>query len=187
MAGTVGRGRVLLLMVVQLAVAALEGAGLVLLVPVMQALDGGDRFSVPAIAVHLTLGQAFGTVLAVFVLRAVGQWYAAVLATDIRLVTLDRLRLGLIDDLYGADWSYLARLRRSELVQSLTTNVERAQSAIAMVIRLFVGGTMLLATAAVGVLVAPVVGGIAAVVVLGVLLLSARSTRGATSLGHEKI
>jgi ATP-binding cassette subfamily C protein len=185
MASTVGRGRVLGLVALQLVVAVLEGTGLVLLVPVMQALDGGDRFSVPAFDFHLTLGEAFGLVLGVIVLRGIGQWYAAVLATEIRLVTLDRLRLGLIDDLYGADWSFLAGLRRSELVQSLTTNVERAQVAIAMVIRLFVGGVMLLATAAVGVLVAPVVGGIAAAVVLAVLLLSARSTRGATSLGQE--
>lgn len=185
MADTVGAPRVLGLVVLQLVVAVLEGAGLVLLVPVMQALDGGDRFSVPAFDVHLSLAQAFGLVLAVVLLRGLGQWYAAVLATDIRLVTLDRLRLGLIDDLYGADWSYLAGLRRSELVQSLTTNVERAQVAIAMVIRLFVGTVMLLATAAVGILVAPVVGGIAAAVVLLVLLGSVRSTRGATSLGQE--
>jgi ATP-binding cassette subfamily C protein len=184
MASAVGRGRVVGLMALQLVVAVLEGAGLVLLVPVMQALDGGNRFSVPAFDFHLTLGEAFGLVLGVITLRGIGQWYAAVLATEIRLVTLDRLRIGLIDDLYGADWSYLAGLRRSELVQSLTTNVERAQVAIAMVIRLFVGSVMLLATAAVGVLVAPLVGGIAAVVVLGVLLLSARSTRGATSLGQ---
>ena len=185
MSGTVGRGRVLGLIVLQLVVAVLEGAGLVLLVPVMQALDGGDRFSVPAFDFRLSLAQAFGLVLGVIVLRGIGQWYAAVLATEIRLVTLDRLRLGLIDDLYGADWSYLAGLRRSELVQSLTTNVERAQVAIAMVIRLFVGSVMLVATAAVGVLVAPAVGAIAAAVVLVVLLGSARSTRGATSLGQE--
>jgi ATP-binding cassette subfamily C protein len=185
MASTVGTARVAGLIVLQLVVAVLEGAGLVLLVPVMQALDGGSRFSVPAVDVHLGLGQAFGLVLAVFVLRGIAQWYAAVLATDIRLLTLDRLRLGLIDDLYGADWSFLAGLRRSELVQSLTTNVERAQVAIAMVIRLFVGVVMLLATAAVGILIAPLVGGIAAAVVLAVLLLSARSTRGATTLGQE--
>ncbi|RNL79956.1 ATP-binding cassette domain-containing protein [Nocardioides marmorisolisilvae] len=185
MASTVGAGRVAGLIVLQLLVAVLEGAGLVLLVPVMQALDGGHRFSVPAFDFHLSLGQAFGLVFAVFVLRGIAQWYAAVLATEIRLLTLDRLRLGLIDDLYGADWSFLAGLRRSELVQSLTTNVERAQVAIAMVIRLFVGVVMLLATAAVGVLIAPLVGGIAAAVVLAVLLGSARSTRGATSLGQE--
>ncbi|MFL6023680.1 MAG: ATP-binding cassette domain-containing protein, partial [Marmoricola sp.] len=185
MASTVGTGRVLGLVVLQLVVAVLEGATLVLLVPVMQSLDGGNRFSVPAFDVHLTLAEAFGLVLGVIVLRGIGQWYAAVLATDIRLVTLDRLRLGLTDDLYGADWSFLAGLRRSELVQSLTTNVERAQVAIAMVIRLFVGTVILLATAAVGILVAPVVGAVAAAVVLVVLLASARSTRGATSLGQE--
>jgi len=184
MAQTVGTGRVLGLLALQFVVALLEGAGLVLLVPVIQALGGGSRFSVPGLDTRLSLAEAFGLVIAVVALRGLGQWRAAVLAVEIRLVTVDRLRLGLIDDLYGADWSYLAGQRRSELVQSLTTNVERAQSAVAMVLRLIVGTFVLLATAAVGVLLAPVVGGLAMVAVFVVLLLAARSTRGATALGQ---
>lgn len=185
MTQTVGRGRVLTLLVLQLAVAVLEGAGLVLLVPVIQALGGGDRFSVPGLELRLSLTEAFALVLLVVLLRAIGQWWVAVLATEIRLVTVDRLRLGLIDDLYGADWSYLAGQRRSELVQSLTTNVERAQSAIATVLRLFVASFILVATASVGILIAPVVGGLATATVLLVLVVAARSTRGATALGRQ--
>jgi ABC-type multidrug transport system fused ATPase/permease subunit len=183
MAGTVGTFRVAFLVVLQLLTALLEGAGLVLLVPVIQALGGDDRFSIPGLTVHLNLVGAFGLVVAVVVLRGLAQWWAAVLAVEIRLETVDRLRLGLIDDLYGSDWSYLSSLRRSELVQSLTTNVERAQSAVAMVLRVLVGSFVLLATAAVAVLLAPAVGGLALVAVVLVLGLAARSTRGATSLG----
>ncbi len=40
MAGTVGRGRVAALVALQFVVAVLEGLGLVLLVPVIQALGG---------------------------------------------------------------------------------------------------------------------------------------------------
>ncbi|MCX6397548.1 MAG: ATP-binding cassette domain-containing protein [Propionibacteriales bacterium] len=184
MADTVGSARVAALLVLQFVVALLEGLGLVLLVPVIQALGGADRFSVPGLSVELTLTRAFSLVIAVVVLRGLGQWWAMVLAVDIRLATVDRLRLGLIDDLYGSDWTYLAAQRRSEVVQSLTTNVERAQSAVAMVLRLFVGTFVLIATAAVGVLVAPVVGGLALAAVVLVLLLAARSTRGATALGQ---
>lgn len=183
MSDTVGTVRVCALLVIQFVVAILEGLGLVLLVPVVQALGGEDTFTIPGLSVELTLTRAFSLVIAVVVLRGFGQWWAMVLAVDIRLATVDRLRLGLIDDLYGADWSYLAAQRRSEVVQSLTTNVERAQSAIAMVLRLFVGTFVLAATAAVGVLVAPVVGGLALAAVVLVLLLAARSTRGATALG----
>ncbi|RNL63232.1 ABC transporter ATP-binding protein [Nocardioides marmoriginsengisoli] len=184
MSGTVGRTRVLVLLVLQAGVAVLEGAGLVLLVPVIQALGGGDRFSVPGLSVQLTLPRAFALVIAVVVLRGLGQWWAAVLAVDIRLATVDRLRLGLINDLYGSDWTYLAAQRRSEVIQSLTTNVERAQSAVAMVLRIFVSAFLIVATAAVGVLLAPVVGGLALVAVVVVMLLAARSTRGATALGQ---
>lgn len=184
MAATVGTVRVITLLFLQFTVAILEGLGLVLLVPVVQALGDVDRFSVPGLSVDLTLTRAFSLVIAVVVLRALGQWWAMVLGVDIRLATVDRLRLGLIDDLYGADWTYLAAQRRSELVQSLTTNVERAQSAVAMVLRLFVGTFVLLATAAVGVLIEPVVGGLALTAVVLVLLLAARSTRGATALGQ---
>lgn len=183
MADTVGKPRVVTLLVLQFVVAVLEGLGLALLVPVVQALDGQDEFSIPGLSVDLNLTRAFSLVIAVVVLRGLGQWWAMVLGVDIRLATVDRLRLGLIDDLYGSDWSYLAAQRRSELVQSLTTNVERAQSAIAMVLRLFVGTFVLVATAVVGVLVAPVVGGLALTAVVVVMLLAARSTRGATALG----
>jgi ABC-type multidrug transport system fused ATPase/permease subunit len=183
MSDTVGSFRVFLLVVLQVLTALLEGAGLVLLVPVIQALGGGSKFSVPGLSVHLTLARSFSFMLVVVVMRGFAQWWAAVLAVEIRLETIDRLRLGLIDDLYAADWTYLAGLRRSELVQSLTTNVERAQSAVAMVLRVLVGAFVLIATAAVGLLLTPVAGGLALVAVFGVLGLAARSTRGATALG----
>jgi ABC-type multidrug transport system fused ATPase/permease subunit len=184
MSATVGRRRVVLLVLLQIAVALLEGAGLVLLVPVIQALGGGSRFSVPGVSFHLSLARAFALVVAVVALRGLGQWWAAVLAVEIRLATVDRVRLALINELYRSDWSFLAGQRRSEVVQNLTTNVERAQSAVAMVLRLLVSAFLLLATAAVGVLIAPVVGGLAIAAVVVVIALAARSTRGATALGQ---
>ncbi|MFL6158047.1 MAG: ATP-binding cassette domain-containing protein [Marmoricola sp.] len=184
MVATVGRTRVLLLLLGQGVVAVLEGAGLVLLVPVIQSLGGGSRFSVPGLSLHLSLVSAFTLVVVVIALRGLGQWWTAVEAVEIRLETVDSLRLGLIDDLYRSDWTFLAAQRRSEVVQSLTTNVERAQSAVAMVLRLMVSASLLVAIAAVGVLLAPAVGGLALVAVSVVVLLAARSTRGAAALGQ---
>lgn len=184
MARTVGRPTVAGLILLQLAVAVLEGAGLVLLVPVIQALGGDEVLRTPALGVDLSLTQAFTAVVVVVLLRAVGQWSSAVLATDIRLRTVDRLRLGLLDDLYVADWAYLSGKRRSHMVQQLTTDVERAHSAFAMVLRLIVGSLVLAATGAVAVLLAPVIGGLAVLAVLVVGLLAARSTRSAANLGR---
>jgi ATP-binding cassette subfamily C protein len=183
MSGTVGRGRLLALLALQVVVAALEGLGLVLLVPVVQALDGSARLGVPGVSLRLSLPQAFGLVVLVVCLRAAAQWRAAVGAVDIRLATVDALRLRLIDDLYRSDWRFLAAQRRSHLVQSLTTDVERVHSALAMVLRLIVGALVLLATAAVAVLLAPLVGSLAVLCLVVVAAFAARSTRGAARLG----
>ncbi|MBO9520033.1 MAG: ABC transporter ATP-binding protein [Nocardioidaceae bacterium] len=184
MSATSGRGRLVGLVGLQLLVALLEGAGLVLLVPVIQALGGDSRLSLPGLDLHFSLPVAFTAVVVVVVLRALGQWSAAVLATDIRLATVDRLRLGLLDDLYAADWTYLSGKRRSHIVQQLTTDVERAHSAFAMVLRLLVGALVLAATGAVAVLLAPAIGGLAVLAVLLVALVASRSTRSAAVLGR---
>lgn len=184
MSAAVGRGRLVALVALQLVVAVMEGLGLVLLVPVVQALDGAARLDVPGLSVRLSLPVAFTLVVAVVCLRGLAHWRAAVLAVDIRLTTVDALRLGLIDDLYRADWSFLATQRRSHVVQSLTTEVERVHSALAMVLRLVVGSLVLAATATVAVLIAPVVGGLAVFALVVVGFFAARSTRGATRLGR---
>jgi ATP-binding cassette subfamily C protein len=184
MAGTVGRRRVAALLVLQVVVAVMEGLGLVLLVPVIQALGGSARLGVPGLNVRMSLAEAFTLVVVVVCLRALAQWRAAVLAVDLRLATVDALRLGLIDDLYRSDWSFLAMQRRSYLVSSLTIEVERVHSALAMVLRLVVGTLVLLATAAVAVLLAPLVGALAVLALVVVAFAAARSTRGATLLGR---
>lgn len=184
MAAAVGRRRLVALVALQLVVAVMEGLGLVLLVPVVQALDGAARLDIPGLSLRLSLPVAFTLVVAVVCLRGLAHWRAAVLAVDIRLTTVDALRLGLIDDLYRADWSFLATQRRSHLVQSLTTEVERVHSALAMVLRLVVGALVLAATAAVAVLIAPTVGGLAVLALVVVGFFAARSTRGATRLGR---
>jgi ABC-type multidrug transport system fused ATPase/permease subunit len=184
MAATVGRRRLAGLVVLQVLVAIMEGLGLVLLVPVMQALDGSADLPVPGLSLELDLTQAFLLVVVVVCLRGLLQWRAMVLAVDIRLATVDALRLGLIDDLYRADWTFLATQRRSHLVASLTTEVERVHSALAMVLRLLVGTLVLVATAAVAVLLAPLVGGVTVLCLVVVAAVTVRSTRGATRLGR---
>jgi ATP-binding cassette subfamily C protein len=184
MAATVGRRRLAGLVVLQVLVAIMEALGLVLLVPVIQALDGSAQLPVPGLSLELSLPAAFVLVVVVVCVRGLLQWRAMVLAVDIRLATVDALRLGLIDDLYRADWSFLATQRRSHLVASLTTEVERVHSALAMVLRLLVGTLILVATASVAVLLAPLVGGITVLALVAVAVVTVRSTRGATRLGR---
>jgi ATP-binding cassette subfamily C protein len=185
MSQTVGRARVAWLIGAQVGAAVLEGVGLILLVPVIQAVGGADSLRVPAFGAHLPVVATFAAVVGVVVLRAFGLWRSAVLAADIQLATVDRLRLGLLDDLYVADWAYLSGKRRSHIVQQLTTDVERAHVAFASMIQLIVGVLVLGVTSAVAIVLSPVVGGLALVGLLLVAFLASRSTRSATELGRE--
>jgi len=185
MARTVGRGRLARLVALQLLVAISEGAALVLLVPVIQALGGQDRLGVPGLSLHLSVAEAFTLVIVVVVLRGLGQWQAAVLAVNIQLTTVDTLRLGLIDDLYAADWAFLSSQRRSHVVQRLTTDVERVNTALAMVLRIVVSTAILVATALVAILVAPVVGAMATAALIVVAWFAARSVGHAVRIGRS--
>ena len=184
MAATVGRRRVAILLVLQVCVAVLEALCLVLLVPVVHALAGSARLGVPGLSVRLSVLEAFTLVLVAVSARGLAQWWATVMAVDIRLATVDSLRLQLVDDLYRSEWTYLATQRRAHLVSSLTTDVERVHSALAMVLRLVIGTMVLLATAAVALLLAPLVGGLAVLGLVVVALAASRSTRDAARLGR---
>lgn len=185
MAAAVGSGAVVRLVLLQLLVAVMEAAGLTLLVPVLQSLNGRDTLSLPGFDLRLSVPEAFALVLVVVSVRALGQWRVAVLSVEIRLATIDALRLGLIDDLYAAEWGYLAGQRRSHVIQRLTTEVERAHNALFMLIRIIVGLLVLLATIAVAILLSPAIGGLAAVGLIAVVVASRRSVRSAVSLGEQ--
>ena len=184
MSDTVGTAAVARLLLLQLLIALMEGAGLALLAPILQSLGGSEVLEVPGTGLSLSVTGAFSLVLAVVLIRALGQWRVAVLSVDIRLATIDALRLRLLEDLYAADWSYLAGQRRSFIVQRLTTEVERAHNALFSMIRIIVGFLILLATVIVAIVLSPIIGGTASVVVVLVTAVARRSIRNAVELGQ---
>jgi ABC-type multidrug transport system fused ATPase/permease subunit len=185
MAATVGRGAVARLLGLQLLVAVTEGAGLTLLAPILQSVSGRDDLTVPGLGIDLTVTRAFVLVIVVICLRAFGQWRVAVRSVDIRLITIDGLRLRLLDDLYTAEWRYLAGQRRSHIVQRLTTEVERAQSALVTLLNMIVSALVLAATVAVAILVTPLLGGLTALALVIVAAVSRRSIRSSSALGRS--
>ncbi|MFN2562466.1 MAG: ATP-binding cassette domain-containing protein [Jatrophihabitans sp.] len=184
MAATVGRGAVARLLALQLLVAVTEGAGLTLLAPILQSVSGRDDLTVPGLGIDLTVTRAFVLVIVVVCIRAFGQWRVAVRSVDIRLITIDGLRLRLLDDLYTAEWRYLAGQRRSHIVQRLTTEVERAQSALVTLLNMIVSALVLAATVAVAILITPLLGGLTALALVIVAGVSRRSIRSSSVLGR---
>jgi ABC-type multidrug transport system fused ATPase/permease subunit len=183
MAGTAGRAAVTRLLALQLLVAMMEGAGLTLLAPILQSLSGRNDLTVPGFGFELTVPRAFILVIVVICIRAYGQWQVAVTSADIRLATIDVLRLRLLDDLYTAEWRYLAGQRRSHIVQRLTTEIERAQSALVTLLTMIIAALILAATVAVAILVTPLLGSLTALTLVIVAALARRSIRTSAGLG----
>jgi ATP-binding cassette subfamily C protein len=185
LADAVGGRRVAQMLGLQVVVALMEGAGLILLAPVLQSISGDDRLAVPGLGTHLSLAGAIGLVVVVAVARGVAAWRVAIVSVDIRLGAVDALRQRLVDDLFTADWSFVAGQRRSHLVQSLTTEVERTHAALLALTRMIVTAMILAATVVVAVLISPVIGGLAAAALLAVPFVSRRALRDASVRGSE--
>lgn len=185
MVGTVGRGRVVRLVLLQLVVGLMEASGLLLLVPVLQALAGRDNLDLPGLDVPLSLPGAFAAVIAVAAVRALGQWRVAVLSMDVRARTVDALRLEVLGDVLAADWEHVVGQRRSHVISRLTTETERVHAALAVLLRLVVIVFVLLGTVGAAVAISPEVGAVAVVAVVVVALASRRSLRGALRTGVD--
>jgi len=182
---TCGRGAVLRLEVLQVLAGLLEGAVLALVIPLVEVLAGSDDVTIPWIGWHLPAVAAVGLLAGAVALRALVQWGAAVSASDVRLRTTDSLRLSALEGVLRAEWTYVARQRRSDIVQATTTEIERVDSAIALFLHMGVDVLVMVATALVGIAISPLIGCLASLSLLVVVVVGRRSVRRSTELGIE--
>lgn len=178
-----GLGAVLRLQGLQVATALLEAGMLGLLVPLVSVL-AGDRASLPVVG-HLDGGVVVATAALVVVLRAAAQWATTVVAVDLRTRTVDRLRLRALDAVLAAEWSFVARRRRSEVVQATTTESERVETAVTLLLRIGIELSFLVGTALVALVISPVAGLVAVLGVGVVGIVGRRSVRQSVALGVE--
>ena len=184
-AATCGRAAVVHLIALQVLVAVTEGVGLALLLPIIQSLEGDDSVNLPGTTQQISTTVAVLSVLVVVCLRAAVQWREAVLANDLRSRTTDELRINTLVNLFAARWGFIAAQRRSHVVQSVTTEALRVETALDLLIRLMVGFLTLCATAAVAVLLSPVVGALGVLSLLVVALVARRTVRSSVAMGVE--
>lgn len=180
-----GRPALLRLQVLQLAGAVLEAVVLALLIPLTQVLAGADEGTLPWTSTSVRTSWLVAAVLAAVTLRAGVQWLVALLGASIRIRTSDLLRLRALDGVLGADWVYLARQRRSDIVHATTTEMERVEAALVLLLRVQVALVGLLATVAVGVAISPTLGIALPVILLLVALAGRSSIRSSLDLGME--
>ncbi len=163
----------------------LEAAGLTLIVPVVQALRGDQRVSIPGTSLQIAPATALGLIIGVFVVRAALQWVTTVWGTDLRLRTTDALRIGALQATLQARWHFITSQRRSNLVQSLTTEVHRASIAIDLLFRGAVSALLLLMTALAALVLAPAVAAPAIFLVGALALLVRRDITRSIGLGID--
>ncbi|QPC98777.1 ABC transporter ATP-binding protein [Qipengyuania soli] len=108
--------------------AATEGFGLVLIVPLLASLGGGENL-IPGFP-----DWSLGVLLAIFVglvtLRALVDAWRGLAAFDLQVRLVDGLRSEAVAALLGAEWRVLAAMRQSANRALLITSVDRAGEAV---------------------------------------------------------
>ena len=129
-----GAPRLALILALMLVTALTEGIGLLLLVPVLQALDPGAA-STGGLGELIPPGlRSLGTLLVLFVLlviaRAVaGGWHRYV-AAQLTARVIDGLRARALAALLHAEWGYLAAMRQAQNRALLITSIDRVWQAL---------------------------------------------------------
>lgn len=185
MVDTCGRAALLRLQALQVVGAVLEAVVLAMLIPLTQVLAGADEGTLPWTSTAIGTPGLVAALVAAVALRAGVQWLTALLGTSIRIRTSDALRLRALDGVLGADWVYLARQRRSDIVQATTTEMERVEAALVLLLRAQVALVGLLATVVVGIAISPTLGITLPLVLLLVAFAGRSSIRSSLDLGVE--
>lgn len=160
-----------LLCVLALAAALTEGAGLVVLVPLLEALGGaGPRLG--GINPGLGLGGMLGLIVVLVLLRAILGHWRQLAAVRLRAEVVDGLRQRGWHALLHAEWRALREARRSDSASLLISDIDRIGSALGEVFTALALTATLLAVVAAGLLIAPLAmlaGGAIALILLPLL------------------
>ncbi|MEY2959089.1 MAG: hypothetical protein RLZZ01_1657, partial [Actinomycetota bacterium] len=189
-AWSLDRGRVIAQVVLLLVGGLIGGAGLILLVPIVDSVAGGDASARLPVFGGLgldgvPLSGLLGSFVALTVVQATVTRSAAINSALVQQLVVDRLRAEAFDATLHARWTFGVGLRRSDIVQVVTTGAARSGMAVNQLVNGSVALVLAVGSAAVAVAVAPVVGiaSIVAVVLVGIA--QGSGIRPAYRLGHE--
>lgn len=166
------------------------GVGLLLLIPIVNSVasvEGEVRGPLVGPLASQTIPLA--VLLAMFVLAVAGVALAtraaSVNAVRMRQQVVDRMRQEAFDSVLAARWLFVLNLRGSDLVEIVTMGAARAGMAYEQLMRLGITGLVAVVTAAVAVVVAPLVAGLAVGAMLVVGLGWSVSIRSAHRIGLD--
>lgn len=146
------RWKIALMILLMMLVAALEGAGLLMLAPMLE-LTGVSGNSHSGVSTYFqsifsvlgltpSLKAALGIYLVLIVVHTAMSWYVSILTSRLMLSFVDRLRQNLFDRIGASEWNFMARTHSAEFSHVLTVDIYRVQTAISAIIGIFMIGVM---------------------------------------------
>lgn len=184
------RRRVSLQLALMLVTGVTGGVSLLLLVPVINALASpGGEIALPLIGSvslsALPLPLLLGIVVAVVAAQALLTRAAAINAVRVRQQVVDRMRQDAFDAVLTARWSFVLNRRSSDIIEIVTSGATRCGMAYEQLMRFGITAVIAVATAAVAVVISPLVAGLAVAAVVVVGAVWARSIRSAHRIGQD--
>ncbi len=146
-------------------VASLEGAGLMLLAPMLEltGVTGGAHsdisahfrslFSVLKITPSLTVVLCI--YLTIITIHSVLSWRLSALTSQLQLGFVDQLRQRLFDGIGAAEWAFMARTHSAEFSHALTVDIGRVQDAVYASLQILTVSIMTLGYAVTGFYLSP--------------------------------
>lgn len=137
------RRRLVAVLALMILAALTEGVGIMMLVPMLALIDGGDAAlpgrlgdMLAASPSGVTLGQVIGLFLALLVLRALIKHVQTMQALELQHAMVDRMREALFGGLISAEWRWLAARRASDHASLLITDIGRIGGAFQQLLTL---------------------------------------------------
>jgi ATP-binding cassette subfamily C protein len=167
---------------VQVITALTQGAGLLLLVPLLEVtgvsrgssaggLASRAREAFGALGIPFTLGAMLAVYVAVVALAAALTAYQSVLLVRYRLEFIDRLRRRLYAAIARAEWRHLLGLRQSDLLTALTVDISWVGQGTLAVLNLGVAAIVVTVQVAVALRISPAVTALAMATGIGLAAL----------------
>ena len=166
--------------------AASEGAGFVLLVPLLASLDAttGQASILPA-GLELQLPVLLALFVALVALRAGAEVWRALSVQDLSRALVDSLRMKAVQGMLGARWRWLSGLREGEAEALLISDIDRCAYAVEMLASLVRLTLALAALLAAALVVSPPAALVAAAGALLTYLLFSPVRRRARAIGED--
>ena len=158
----------------------LGGAGLALLIPIVNSVAGpSGAMTIPGLgdiglgAVPLwVLLVAFVALVAV---QATVTRTATVNSAKLQQLVVDRLRHDAFEAILAARWSFVVGMRRTDVIAVVTSGATRSGMAVSLLVTASVAAVLAVATAVVAIVVDPVVASLA---IVGVVVMAAAQATG---------